>query len=54
VAERHVFTCDVCGEEVIAVCDGKEPVQRPDGWTHEGVRDYCAECSALNAAMDGE
>ncbi len=54
MSERHTFTCDVCGEEEVAVCDGTAPVQRPTGWTHEGTRDYCVECSALNAALDGE
>lgn len=54
MAERHVFICDVCDEEAVAVCDGAAPVQRPAGWTKEGARDYCAECSSLNAALDGE
>ena len=51
---RVARTCDVCGEEEIAACDGTAPVQPPSGWTHEGTRDYCVECSALNAALDGE
>jgi len=54
MSERHTFTCDVCGEEEIAVCGGTSPTQPPAGWTREGTRDYCAECSALNAALDGE
>jgi hypothetical protein len=54
MAERHLFICDVCSEEEIAACDGETPATMPTGWTQEGKRHYCVECSALNAAMDGE
>jgi hypothetical protein len=54
MSERHVYTCDVCSEEAVVPCDGQAPAQMPDGWTQEGKRHYCVDCSALNAAMDGE
>jgi hypothetical protein len=54
MAERHLFICDVCSEEEVAPCDGETPAKMPTGWTQEGTRHYCVECSALNAAMDGE
>ena len=54
MAERHLFICDVCGQEEAATCDGQTPAAMPTGWTQEGKRHYCEECSALNAAMDGE
>jgi len=54
MAERHIFTCDVCAEDATAVCDGTAPVAPPPGWTKEGKSDYCTECSELNAALDGE
>jgi hypothetical protein len=54
MAERHLFICDVCSEEEVAPCDGETPAKMPTGWTQEGKRHYCVECSALNAAMDGE
>jgi hypothetical protein len=54
MAERHLFICDVCSEEEVAPCDGETPAKMPAGWTQEGKRHYCVECSALNAAMDGE
>lgn len=54
MAERHAFTCDVCEEETEVPCSEQSPAALPSGWTEEGKRHYCVECSALNAALDGE
>lgn len=54
MAERHLYTCDVCSEEAAVPCAAETPAQMPDGWTQEGTRHYCVDCSELNAAMDGE
>lgn len=58
MSDRHLVTCDKCGDEQEVYCGGRGGnYHLPQGWTSTDAYDYCEDCTeelAKQAEQDAE